>query len=320
MFTANSYKPKKILPFMETQLDLWPNATVPICRTVHKFGGEHPEILGISCFRYCSVGMNYALPGSDVDGLTLLVDTQIDGAQIMNDLETTLASVGSPFIVSDAMILNYEDALRQLDSLTPEYEEDFQENPYTGKTFNGVEYEEIEKERKPIRDKIKRIPPLALRICIFYRDCCLYARDVIPHRPIPEFLRGFLIAGERNVLEMKHPKTKKREIRLSLFSQWNSLSDMEKQVVKSLHQHGNRISSTKPELLAVLDSFVNKGLMRKLPLHLTWNGGTQVYAQLWSNGDRILSWEKDSEESVRIWKTMTGDYDFELANKLNGSQ
>lgn len=304
---------------MET-IDLWPNATVPICRTVHKFGEKHREIVGITCYRCCSVGLGYALPGSDVDGITLLVDTQVDTEQIMGDLESALAEIGSPFVKEDAVILNYKDAIRKLDSLGPEYDQPFTISEHAGKTFNGVEYDKIEKEREPIRKLIDSIPPLALRLSRFYRDACLYARDVIPHRPVPEFIRGYCIAGERSTLEMKHPKTKKVEIRKLLFSQWESLSPIEKQIVKSLHQNGNGVSSIRPELISVLESFVNRGLMTRLPRHLNWRPKTLVYAQLWTNGHIKCGWEEDDEESVRIWRRRTKDYDFELANKLNGTK
>ncbi len=301
---------------MKNLPDLWPNATTALRRAVHTFGEDRPSILGIACYRCCSVGLGYALPGSDVDGMTILVDRTVDAVEIMTGLERTLASLGSPFIASDAMILDYKDAVRELESLGLEYQQVFPVSENAGRTFTGDEMREIMKAREPFEKLITKVP-LASRLCRFFRDSCLYAREVIPHRLLPEFLKGYHIACERDTLELKHPKTRKREIRESLFSQWNSLSPLEKQIVKSLQGHGALVSSSNQELLALLESLTRRGLMKRLPSHLTWSGGTQVYSQMWTYGDIDGKWETLRDGGIHSWQSMTEDHDFELANRLS---
>ena len=297
--------------------DLWPNATTALRKAVHTFGEGHPAILGIACYRCCSVGLGYALPGSDVDGLTILLDRAVDAAEIMTGLERALASLGSPFVASDAVILDYHEALQELASLGPEYYERYPINEQAGRTVTGDKIRAIMDSREPFAKLIAAVPR-ASRLCRFFRDSCLYARDVIPQRPLPEFLREYHIAGERDTLELKHPRTRKREIRESLFLQWDSLSPIEKRIVKSLQkQHAVMVSSINPELLALLESLTNRGLMKRLSPHLTWTGRTQVYSQLWTYGDIDGKWGLLRDGGIHSWQSMTEDYDFELAQRLN---
>src|SRR3989344_2501574 len=284
-------------------LQYLPNATKGIRDALRVAAESSQGIVTLSCGRFCSVGLDYAMCGSDVDKCVILADREGD---FLTGLDKSLSSLGSS-LASDWKVILKEQAEAELRACVklPEYQEEY------------VLFHPFEDQSRKIEAQILllRSVPHAIMLSRLSRDLQVYGKYECSERS--RLIEGFLDKVEESGLASSKER-KKQELRLRLFEVWDGLSVFEREIVialKAFHDGtiiSNHVWSRDVQGNDALEHLAGYGLARRLGREEIGESDRAWYYIMWTNGNSKVWTPKNwTISTARWWERRSAD-DLEL--------